>query len=736
MLSTSPAGCPARSPSPRALLSAAVIIATLIVAGLCPPAAYGAQAQTAATLTAPAVAPTAVAAPTQPAEERSRLVYSVNRTPERPFDTARAVQVITAEDIWRKNARTVPELLMNETGLFVQQTNYGGGSPIIRGLMGKQIVILVDGVRLNNATFRFGPLQYLNTIDINAVERIEIVRGVESVLGSDSLAGLINVILKKGPAGGANQAVGGAVSTRLATADDSAAGHAEIFGRIDKFRYTFGTTYRNTGDFQAGGDLGLQREAGYDEWAVAMSAEYAVSPTRTLFMRYHTMAQDKVPGASRSATTAYLINDPQDLHLLTVEYQDLTKQRLYDQLQITAYYNRQTEGQIEIRSTARDVERRNWDSDDAFGGSLQMASFLGASQRLIYGLDFTSERIRSYRNDVNVVTGATALNRGKFTDRASYETAAVYVQDHFDLTKWLTPSVGVRYGRTSAAGTENSKVAVLDLSSSQTGLTGSASVVAHVAPAINVVASVTRGFRPPNIDDLSRYDERSGSQGIEVPNPDLDPERSFTYDVGVKASSARVDASAFYYHSKLTDLHDRRPGIFEGLDYFDINGNGIRDGADQPVLQRVNVGRATIRGVELDARCRFSTAWWLDGNFAATRGEDHVLNEPLSRIPPAFGRLTLRWSPPAARRRMWSEASYTFAAAQRRVSTRDKGDVRIGASGTDGFDVFGVRGGFDVVRQVRVTVGLENITDAAYKYHTSGVPRPGRQFMLGTEFRF
>jgi hemoglobin/transferrin/lactoferrin receptor protein len=743
MFSTSLAGCPARSPSLGALRLAAAIVAALIVGGFNPPTALARQAPAIASASAATATGTPAAQAKAPDvstiaadDERSRLVYSVNRTPERPFDTARAVQVITAEDIWRKNARTVPELLMNETGIFVQQTNYGGGSPIIRGLMGKQIVILVDGVRINNATFRFGPLQYLNTIDISAVERIEIVRGVESVLGSDSLGGLINIILKKGPAAGTNQAIGGAVSTRLSTGDASGAGHAEVYGKLDKLRYTFGSTIRRAGDVQPGDNQPVQRLTGYDEWAAAMSAEYAISPARTLSLRYHTLEQDKVPGASAGATTTYLVNDPQQLHLLTFAYQDLTKHRLFDQMQVTGYVNRQTEGQIEIRTPAINVERRNMDSDDVVGASLQMASFLGGSHRLIYGLDYTTERIDSVRNDVNVVTGAVAAARGKFTDNARYDTAALYLQDHFDMTKWVTTTVGARFGRTSASGSENSKVAVLDLASTQTGLTGSAGVVGHLSHAVNIVASLTRGFRPPNIDDLSRYDDRSGSEGIEIPNPSLRPEQSLTYEIGVKADSARLDGSAFYYDSRLEDLHDRRPGTSNGLSYFDLNDNGVRDANEPTVLQRVNVGSATIRGVELDARFRFSPAFSLAGNFTRTRGDDHVLNEPLSRIPPDFGRLTLRWSPATGQRRIWSELDYTFAAAQRLVSTRDKGDARIGKTGTDGFDLLGARGGFDLARQIRVSVAVENIFDKAYKYHASGVLRPGRQFVLGTEFRF
>ena len=121
------------------------------------------------------------------------------------FQTARATEVITSDEIRRQNARTLPELLMM-AGVFVQQTNYGGGSPIIRGLMGKHILILVDGARLNNAGYRFGPIQYLNTIDINSVERVEIVRGVGSVLSS-AMGGIINIITKKGPPLGATTAL-------------------------------------------------------------------------------------------------------------------------------------------------------------------------------------------------------------------------------------------------------------------------------------------------------------------------------------------------------------------------------------------------------------------------------------------------------------------------------------------------------------------------------------------------
>ena len=119
------------------------------------------------------------------------------RHDQRLIDSPRQIAVVTAEDIRRRNYRSTPDALADILGVFVQETNDGAGSPIIRGLVGNQILILVDGIRLNNGAYRLGPNQYLNTIDLNQIERIEVVRGAGSVLyGSDALGGVVNIITR------------------------------------------------------------------------------------------------------------------------------------------------------------------------------------------------------------------------------------------------------------------------------------------------------------------------------------------------------------------------------------------------------------------------------------------------------------------------------------------------------------------------------------------------------------
>jgi outer membrane receptor protein involved in Fe transport len=666
--------------------------------------------------------------------EAADLVYSVNRTPERPFDTTRAVEVIDSEEIWRRNARTLPELLMECAGVFVQQTNYGGGSPVIRGLVGKQVLIFVDGVRLNNATYRFGPLQYLNTIDLAIVERIEIVRGVESVLGSDSLAGLINIITKKGPPVTASGTVAGRVSSRFSTADTARTGRAEAYGRTEKLRYVVGATLRQSDDLEVGGG-GTTAATGYGELAGNFRLEYSPDATRAFHLSYLGLEQDDVPRTDRilDGTALRFDFDPQRIQLATLGYQDLTARGWADSVEATLYLNRQSEGRSEVRVVSPGTERQHWDQQTVWGANMQFASLL-ASHRLIWGAESSTEAVDSRREDVNLATGSRSTKRGQFTDGASYRSFAAYVQDRVTLAERLTLSLGGRLSHYEASGSERTSVGELDLGSSFTGVTGSASASFRASPWLNVVGGLTRGFRAPNMDDLSVFDERA--DGTEVPNVELSPERSLGWETGVKVQTARLTGSAFYHRSSLNDLLVRTRGQVDGLSFFDLNGNGVQEGGEPNVLQKENLGEARVSGWELDFAYTPSGGVTLFGNYARTEGRDLVQDAPLTRIPPAFGTLGARVSRRALRGAPWLELVFSFAGDQRELSAADVADSRIGPGGTDGFGVLHLRGGFSVGTRFRASLAVENLTDERYRYHSSGIDRPGRQLVLGAEYRF
>ncbi len=109
--------------------------------------------------------------------------------------------VIDLQDLLERAPADMLQALERETGVLMQRTQRGAASPFIRGLTGQQVLILIDGIRMNNATFRSGPNQYFNTIDPGMVDHIEVIRGPQTVLwGSDAIGGVINVVTRRTPA--------------------------------------------------------------------------------------------------------------------------------------------------------------------------------------------------------------------------------------------------------------------------------------------------------------------------------------------------------------------------------------------------------------------------------------------------------------------------------------------------------------------------------------------------------
>ena len=214
----------------RSLLAAMIAVA---------PVAGVAQVSVATSPTAPDSVPT--------------LVYSVNRAPDRPFDTSRQVTVITADEIARRGPDSFYDLL-REAGVYMSATNPAGTSqvPAMRGWEGKDILVLVDGVQVNNALYRFN----LNQIDPSMIDRVEIVKGVGSVLGSEALGGIINIVTKRGPRRGENGAFHAFATSRYQGGSQAMSQAGEVYGQTSAIRYRLGGNYRDHADLVRGANDG------------------------------------------------------------------------------------------------------------------------------------------------------------------------------------------------------------------------------------------------------------------------------------------------------------------------------------------------------------------------------------------------------------------------------------------------------------------------------------------------
>lgn len=659
------------------------------------------------------------------------LIYSVDRTPERTFETSRAVQVITSEEIHRVNPRGLADLLEEQTGIAVAET-HSGGIPNVRGLSGKQVMILVDGVKVNNATWGGVTREYLNLIDLNSIDRIEIVRGVVSVLGTESLGGVINIITKKSsPAG---QTFGGSIGARYASGDASVSVPIEVFGSMGALRYDGGIDAGTFGNINGGGTVGKQAFSSYREVSGHLNGQYLLSPEKTIEFGYQNVKQGSVelPGTPGVFLDAQM--HPREMQLANLSYQDLTSRGWEDSLRVTAYWNHQEQDE-QIYIAAKPPVFFT-DADIMAGFNVELGTFVGKNH-LVYGIDTSTDSVESSQFTTDPVTGAIIWKRGNNMNGAEYRTLGIYLQDRVDLTQWLTMIAGARYGAFRTRGHELLDIGPISIDNQQSDVTGALNLIGHITPTLNVIGNAFRGFRAPNVDDMSHYNfiQIPGGIGFQVPSANVEPERVTSYELGLKYDDGKLSGSAFAYRNKLTNLLTLAPGLLNGLPFRDVNGNGKRDPGDFSVFQNQNVGASTIKGYELDGRYRLSDAFNVWANYTKNTGTDTILNKPLSAMPPAFGTLGLRYTA-SGQHRPWGELVWRDYATQDRLGVSDKSDPDVRNGKLPGFNVFHVRTGMTITDRFSVTGAVENIFDKKYREIGSAFYAPGRQLVLGTQFQF
>jgi hemoglobin/transferrin/lactoferrin receptor protein len=659
-------------------------------------------------------------------------VVTASRHPQRHIDAPRSVSIITAAELRRRNCRTVPEALNQVAGVLVQETNYVGGSPIIRGLIGNQILLLLDGVRLNNAIYRLGPNQYLNLIDINQVEQIEVVRGNGSVLyGSDALGGVVNIITKSRNLATSPRGIQFRTGARLSSADRGATGRLEFGAGTRCFGLNGGLSLKSFGDLRGGKWTGLQTSAGYHELDGDLKLQQQFAPNARATFAVQRVAQSHVPRTDvlRAGTNRQYEWDPQERTLMSLSCDFEPLSSFVRSVRVGTSYQDHDERIRRIETLAPNVQRRYRDRVLSNGYTLQLSSALGTRQALTYGSEFYRDRVNSSRVDLNLLTGVETPKPGTFANGARYASHAFYVQDEIRVIERWSVNLGLRHSRYRMAAT------IQDLSGTAIvahytpyATTGSLHSLFRLAPEFHLIGGIAQGFRSPNLDDISAIGNFGG--GFEVPNSGsgLAPEQSLDYELGVKVQRGRAYATAFGFLSELRDIIQRQPGTYEGLSFLDYNDNLVQDSGEPDVYERQNTGLARIVGAELEAQVPLREGIDVYGNFGWTRGDDRIAGQPLRRIPPPKGVVGSRWQ---VRRNLWLDLHAMFAGIQDRLAPGDLTDPRIPVGGTPGFATFDLSSGIELNGVGTISLALENLTDASYRLHGSGIDGPGFNLVLG-----
>jgi len=671
-----------------------------------------------------------------PSEEVS---VTATRTERNLFEVSKPLNLVNSRQIENREAKTSAEALREEAGLFVQKTNHGGGSAIIRGLSSNQILLLVDGVRLNNSTYRLGNHQYLTTVDNQIVDRIEVVRGPSSLLyGSDALGGTINILTRNPDFVPGGLQFQSRLFNRYATADEEKTSRAEFQLKNHRLAFMGGLSYKNYGDLKRGSqhsrieleqstDGVFQRPSGYKTYDIDGKLLLALSADQYLSAVFQQTRQYDVPRYDKYENDGYFLwnYEPQRRQLTYLRYENQIRKRYLNSVRTTVSYHLQEEGR-KMQKTAQGEITDESDQVHTFGLTIDLNSVLG-NHLLTYGSEFYFDKVSSNRYFIDPQTNSFEEDiQGRYPDGARYNSYGLFLQDEVQLRLSTLLSMGLRYSyfTTDITVPTGSFFSSPDGNFSQNfkSLTGSLGLVHQIIPGLYLNCNLGQAFRAPNLSDISKLGESKGNI-YEIPNPDLGPEKMMSVDAGFKINAPRIFATFSVYYSQITDLLASAETTYNGSSTIEING------IQYQLKSKKNIGNAYIRGTEAEFHYRLSSHLETGANLAHTYGQNTTLAKPVGGVPPLFGLVNVKWQKPA----YGVEFFARFAGKQDRLSADDLDDPRIPPGGTPSWYTLNLRANIRIQKYIRLRGAIENILDQNYREHGSGINGPGRNFILSLE---
>ena len=700
------------------------------------------------------------------------IAVTATRDPKELFVIAAPVSVVDTVALRTISPNTASDILKGLPGVDVNGVGTNQTRPTIRGQRGQRILLLEDGLRLNNARRQqdFGELPAI--VDVNSVSQVEVVRGPASVLyGTDAIGGVINLRTADVPSLRAGDTYGGRVTFLYRDEGEQLRPTMDLFGRIGRVGFRGTASYRNAGNYFAPsgsfGDITLVgrtevNDTGVEDQNYSLLLDYSFDEKHSAFVKgeYYN---------AKNAGFGYVSNDdlgtPDDVSIV-IQYPDQTVGKVTagyrahdlswgfaDRLDVTGFYmdnERDLVQDIGIPNlfgpgmdVNLEIDSRNFTDISSIGTRAEAAKLLGGKHLLTYGLDFYHDNSRNTDRTISALTGADAPPVPPETDdtpnvpNATYDRFGIFAQGDMQLHRKVSLIVGVRWQnvRSETRETENlDDPLVVGITNNAQTVVASANLLWEVLPSLNLVGTVGRGFRAPNIIELYFNGPTPEGSGYLIPATDLDSETSLNVDLGLKYARRNVSFEVFVFRNKIRDgvrIAPVQDSVISGLDVF----------------QNVNVAELLYRGVEVGTRWAPTVGFSIGAGFSFLDAED-VLDEnsPISDSYRTRLNGDLTYREPGGK--WW--ATYDLRIQGRNTICADansfcKAQIVQPAVGyvLPAFNVHNLRGGFRIARIGRtshyLTVSLENFTDALYAEFSNATffrPQPRRTFLIGWTSKF
>ncbi|WP_372974933.1 TonB-dependent receptor plug domain-containing protein [Muriicola sp.] len=708
-------------------------------------------------------------------EQLDAVVMSISKWEQQKKDIPQKIESISAGDIAFTNPQTAADLLLNSGQIFVQKSQLGGGSPMIRGFATNRLVLSVDGVRMNNAIFRGGNLQNVISIDPFTIKNTEVVFGPGSVIyGSDAIGGVMNFYTLQPHFPRADTlVVSGNGNLRFASANREATLHGDVSVSSKHWSSLSSVSYNRFGDLRMGShgperylrpnyviredgtDVLVANDrprnqvpTGYDQinflqkishrpdtdWQYDLGLYYSETSE---YSRYDRLIRpDREGSGLRSAEWYY---GPQKWFMGNFQAYHKGENRFYDGLKLTTAYQFFEESRNDRDFQDPELNRTR-EQVDALSLNLDFENRRIGALRLYYGGEYIFNYVNSEGSVFNIETLEEQRAASRYPDGSTWQTLAGYLNAEYKAMPNLTLLSGFRYSHVWINADFETTFYPFPFSRANLdngALTGSLGLSWFPDQTLQVTLNGSTGFRAPNIDDIGKvFDSEPGS--VVVPNPDLEPEYAYNVDLGIRKNikdKAVLMANAFYTY--LVDALVRRDFTFNGEREINYNGELSNVQAIQ------NAAKAFVYGFEFGAQVSLNSEMQITSNLTITRGteEDDSGQESAARhAAPTFGDLHYIWTTPRLKTDLFLVYNGEIRFEDLALSERSKDYIYdLDADGnpySPSWYTLNLRSQFKLSDALTASLTLENLTDQRYRPYSSGIAAPGINFIVALGYTF
>ncbi len=698
--------------------------------------------------------------------ELDEIVVSASKWEQNKNEVPNKIITIEKEKIRVSNPQTAADVLSVSNEVFVQKSQLGGGSPMIRGFSANSVLLVVDGVRMNNAIYRSGNLQNVIALDPTVLENVEVIFGPGSIIyGSDALGGVMDFHTKAVQLTPINDEVNDInIFSRFSSANSEKTFHFDLNHSGGKWGSFSSITLSSFGDLKMGKgkypefdrthfaervnnqdviftneNVNIQKQSGYDQFNILQKFRYRPNNKVDINYAFHLSSTTDVPRYDR--LTQYSSGQlkysewyygPQFWHMQSLNVKVRDSVKLYDNYQISAAYQKVKESRHNRKFEDPELTSRN-EAVDVYSFNLDFDKVIDKKSTIFYGVEALYNNINSIAQNKDINTGAISTASTRYPDGGtSYYSYAAYLSLKSNFSDHFTFSTGIRYNGVGL------KSKFLDKSFfnfpydkikvNNQALNGSLGLVYRPSLVSQFNFNLSSGFRAPNLDDIAKvFDSAPGN--VIVPNENLKPEKAINVDLGyIFSLNDVIDFNVSVFYTWLSDAMLRQDFTFNGQSTI------LYDGEMSQVEAIVNAGKANIYGISMGVDLTLSDQLQFRTTHSYIMGKDELENS-LRHAPPIYGLAGLTYEfaeVVVVDFNMVYNGSIPFEKMSPTES--DKPDLYAkdinGNPYSPSWLTLNLKSSYKLSDSALINFGIENIANTRYRPYSSGISAPGRNFIV------